>query len=515
MQKNLMESLVKFIVKYIWLFCITLTILECIATLFSANVLMKRTSDGVMQSICGEVSSRVESVLNLITGLSKEGFVSDTTQPVFNRAVSLYPLQLSCNLFMIAVTDEAGNVSSADEEAPSEEKFNLMFRDYMQRLYSTGTYQITDPIVSGADGKTVNYTIAVPILKDDGQVAGSVFGSIYFDEIQDILNRSASHASNIVYLFGREQTIISQTKDMPVGSTFADLSKNAFYFGMQTETLQSRMEEQDDVNFWVAEAGRLYYVQSRHVPPADWTLLYCTDFFTMVQPLLPIMIFKIATYFGLCYFVSRMGRRYLARHLAAVNNLLNKMGSMQSELFQNDSADYTNLLDITQSGLVDQLTGLPTRTLFSKKMETWHFDGSCRGAVMFIDLDGLKSINDNFGHEAGDEAILGFAQILKHFEADLEAVSVRYGGDEFILVIRGHDGVDMETLCIELCKKMRSEIISSKGNLVPIRASIGIAIYPNDGEDLTDLICKADLALYASKHKGKDCFSFYSDLDIT
>lgn len=520
MQRNISQVIGRFIIKYIWLLCALLIVLECASTTYSSIVLIERASAGVMESIKGEVSSRVDNTLKLITSLSKHPYIADTNKSEFERAVFARAFQESYNLFMIAVTDEEGYVSSSDETEPPDPstQYNLMYRDYMQRLYNTGTYQITDPIVSGSDHVTVNYTIAVPILQD-GVVKGSVFGSIYFDEIQNIISRSAEHQFTQTYLFGREHSLIVASEERALGTHMDSFWENAVAFGLNNEIMQSNMEKGVGGAFWVLDTEGLEYVLYDNVAPTEWTLAYSTNFLSMMMPLLPAMLLKILLYILMSFGVSVLSRRSLKRQLSSVNQLLDTMSNVHRRFFQDESSDYTTMLEITCEGLEDRLTGLSTRTLFHNKLSQWNFETQT-GAIIFVDLDCLKQINDGYGHEAGDSAIQLFGQVLKQFEAEHDAVAARYGGDEFIVVVNTPSEQEVKAFCEQLTKEMHrfievSDVASSQSaqtnRRVDVHASIGAALYPQHGNKAEDLICKADLAMYEAKRRGKGCWVIYSD----
>lgn len=520
MPKNISEVIGRFIVKYIWLLCIPLVFLECVSTVYCATVLMKRASSGVMSSITGEVSGRVDGTLKLITSLANHEYMSDTDKSTYERAVFARSFQEAYDLFMVAVTDEEGYVSSSDETEPPKdgEQFNLMFRDYMQRLYSTGTYQITDPIVAGSDNTTVNYTIAVPIIEDD-KVMGSVFGAIYFDEIQSIISRDNDSYTR-TYLFGRENTLITETSGSIYGTSLDRFwTDTIIAFGHDAEQMKSNMKKRVGGSFWALDSNGLEYVRYGNIAPTEWTLAYSTNFFTMLLPLLPVFLLKVAVYISMCFAISVISRRSLKRQLSSVNQLLNTMSSIHRRLFQNDSSDYTTMLEITCEGLLDQLTGLSTRTLFHNKISQWDF-GTKNGAVIFVDLDDLKVINDSYGHEAGDAAIQLFGDVLKQFESKHNAIAARYGGDEFVIVVDLEQGDDVTAFCQRLNDDMSKEIevnytatpgAETSTARISVHASVGAALYPSHGSKAEDLICKADIALYEAKRQGKGRWVIYSD----
>lgn len=508
MNKNVLQNVINFILRYIWIFCALLILLECVTVTYTASILMQQSALGVMQSVSGDVSGRVDGVLRLLTGMASDERFADTSKPLYDRVIQALPYQTSYNLYMIALTDEDVNVVSADEVAPPTENFSLAYRDYMQELYSTGKYQITDAFVSGDGKDTMNYTIAVPIMKDEA-VAGSVFGSIRFEDIEYILSKQSQHQGRDFYLLGENNTVMAGEEGEINGKSFLELSGKSFIFNNDADNIDRMIREGASGNFWEWDSGGLTYVSYQRVAPTNWTILYRVQFMSVLQNLMPTLCVKILFYILMCCAFYIFGRRYLDHHLDRVNHMLNRMAVMQKELLQSEQIDYDNLLDLTQQGLTDQLTGLPTRAILFKKMNQIIDISKIRGAVAFIDLDDLKRINDNYGHEGGDCALLHFAQTLKGYEQKYGGIAARYGGDEFVFVFRDMDEKLVTSTVHKMCEELNTSV-SSKENTFQIHGSIGVSFYPHHATNLEELICKADLALYDAKQRGKNQCAFFT-----
>ena len=159
----------------------------------------------------------------------------------------------------------------------------------------------------------------------------------------------------------------------------------------------------------------------------------------------------------------------------------------------------------------DTLTGLPNRAFLMHELEeALKEPRDSMLAVMFIDLDGFKSINDTLGHEAGDTFLRAVATSLRSSVRERDTVS-RFGGDEFVVVVKSYGG--MENL-VRVCRKVLdlvSQPVSVAGQLVAVSPSIGIAIAPQDGREAGALIRNADAAMYAVKETGKADFRFYEE----
>lgn len=154
----------------------------------------------------------------------------------------------------------------------------------------------------------------------------------------------------------------------------------------------------------------------------------------------------------------------------------------------------------------DSVTGLPNRTLFNDRLSHALAQAERHAwpvVVMFIDLDKFKSINDSYGHDVGDKALQMVAQRLQASLRAEDTVS-RYGGDEFLCMISGFED---ELHIANIAKKIISNIAEPcevNGAKITMSPSIGIAVYPPNGETAEVLLKKADAAMYRAKqnHKG-------------
>ena len=160
----------------------------------------------------------------------------------------------------------------------------------------------------------------------------------------------------------------------------------------------------------------------------------------------------------------------------------------------------------------DPLTGLPNRLLFENRLRS-ALDGSRAddqlGAVLFLDLDRFKQINDSLGHPVGDQLLKAIAARLKLQLRDIDTVA-RLGGDEFIILLPGlHQPQDAEQVAQKLLECFRAPFQLDNHEFF-ISASIGISLYPKDGLDVATLVKNADAAMYQSKAKGRNRSEFYT-----
>ena len=168
----------------------------------------------------------------------------------------------------------------------------------------------------------------------------------------------------------------------------------------------------------------------------------------------------------------------------------------------------TRLGELTQCSQRDALTGTPNRSLMLDRLESAIALSRRRGtpmAVLFVDIDHFKQINDVHGHAVGDAVLQWTAQRMEAVVRESDTVS-RHGGDEFVVLLAelAHPG-DVRRIAGQLVAALAAPCCIGAREL-RITVSIGVATYPQDGQDAETLIAQADEAMYAAKHHGRNRF---------
>lgn len=168
---------------------------------------------------------------------------------------------------------------------------------------------------------------------------------------------------------------------------------------------------------------------------------------------------------------------------------------------------------LSRDALYDSLTGLANRRLISDRMtqELAQADRSNKlMAVMFADLDDFKKVNDNYGHDFGDQLLKTVARKLMQCVRAVDTVG-RLGGDEFVVVLAGINQPEDASVVIDNVMKAFDHPILVDGSNIKISLSVGVAMYtPRSTESINDLMKKADKALYEAKDAGKNCYRIYT-----
>ena len=164
--------------------------------------------------------------------------------------------------------------------------------------------------------------------------------------------------------------------------------------------------------------------------------------------------------------------------------------------------------------LYDSLTDLPNRRLFFDRFNQAFARGKRYQhiiALLYIDLDSFKPINDTYGHEVGDQVLIETAKRIKGCLRESDTAA-RLGGDEFAVVLQDVKQINNAAVVAEKLIHVLTQPIVLENKVCQVGISLGISIYPNDGQDTNTLLNKADAAMYAVKKKGKCAYSFYSDV---
>lgn len=160
----------------------------------------------------------------------------------------------------------------------------------------------------------------------------------------------------------------------------------------------------------------------------------------------------------------------------------------------------------------DTLTGLPNRRLFYDRLEMKLRQADRTDevlALLFIDIDRFKEVNDTLGHHIGDALLIQAAQRIKDCVRDYDTVA-RLGGDEFTVILTAqHKSFDTGTIAQKIIDKLSTPFLLGDGETY-VSASIGIALYPNDADSVNELVKNADQAMYVAKNAGRKRFCFFT-----
>lgn len=303
---------------------------------------------------------------------------------------------------------------------------------------------------------------------------------------------------------------------------------SAVVFGPEGQVL-SQLGNNEGQNVKTIRTGLNYITNSRIIPLGQFEFSYSDSRLNQIfrerlkNSTLLIVLFTI-----LVILVSLMANRILVSR--PLKKLQARMADYQidgelvkAEINTNDeigllASEYNTLVDIINEkqqamkhmATHDMLTGLPTRMLCQEHL-SFAIANAVRHrnkvAVMFVDLDGFKAVNDTLGHEAGDELLQKVANAMLYKVRGNDIIA-RFGGDEFVIVLTDlNDENSVVKVARNILHSLSKEFKLTQGT-AHIGASIGIAMYPDHAEDLESLIQAADMAMYVVKKKGKNAYAF-------
>ncbi len=196
-----------------------------------------------------------------------------------------------------------------------------------------------------------------------------------------------------------------------------------------------------------------------------------------------------------------------------IGELVDSFNAMSVELEEETRRRAQTEVELKQLALYDPLTNLPNRNLILTFLKT--MIGTARRndkklAVMFLDMDDFKKVNDTLGHDVGDELLVDLSHRLNEEIRSSDQLG-RLGGDEFILLAEDLTETQNAGPIAQKILDVFAEPFKLSGREVSMTASVGIAIFPDDGETESELLQKADSAMYHSKSQGRNTFSYFTE----
>ncbi|WP_165726800.1 EAL domain-containing protein [Pseudoalteromonas sp. SA25] len=222
---------------------------------------------------------------------------------------------------------------------------------------------------------------------------------------------------------------------------------------------------------------------------------------------------KITTSHDYSLRAKQLSQDEVGQLTSCFNDMLYNIEQRESSL-ENQVRLRTNELEnaniqLQQYAYQDGLTDLPNRRYFYEKLQSLVSVKGMKFALIFIDLDGFKEVNDSLGHDYGDLLLHQVATRLQSCITTKDTVA-RLGGDEFTLILEGVSSPDEASKIAKAVKSSLMQSIKIKKETVYVTASIGLTFFPADGLTVEELVRRADQAMYLSKNKGRNRYEFFS-----
>lgn len=497
------------IMKYSTIFCILILIVIFFGGILLSIGQMKSAARSSLESSHAQISQRIEESITLLESLAElPEFYDPEIDPV-KKVRKLDKIAPNYGYMMICYVDSDIIVYSDDGTEPA----SLASRDYMQRLFSTGQRQVTDSFAAGADGVTLNYTVAVPLRDQNDNITGCLFCAIYFDETVQILKDSSNLNDAETTLVGTQGQIMSSTENLPYGDSIMEEFEKMKIFGTTANKLEEHLLAQKPGNYWSLKGGSLRYTEYQRVDKTGWDILCTVNLWTIFARILPSLLLVSGLTVLCCLGLIFITHRYINGQMQVVDALVDSINELEKKIYQDqrpEQRDFNEIIRLTSNGLSDSLTGVVTRAVFFKHAaaQLKKANPDLISALCFVDMDNLKYVNDTFGHSDGDVALKSVSYILREYEKRYDGVIGRYGGDEFILLLTNlDDEAELNSVLAELVLRLHSEV-NSAGHSIPVQCSVGVSIY-HPGVELEQLIADADEALYFVKQNGKGYYKIH------
>ena len=420
--------------------------------------------------------------------------ILDGKQPLFNSAF---------------LADEKGVIRSSILESADSLRQQMNSRIIERALHEKKPL-VSAPFLTTNGQLTVLFTM--PIFDQQRQYRGFVGGTIYMQQengLRDIFDHvSRSKRGTYAYIVDRNGELlynpINQRKDEVIGSNEIEGMMNLRGTGSLVQA-----------------KGQSYIAGYVPVPHVGWGVVFQSPASTVSDAMLALMKSQMlymlplfAVLLALCLWIaSRLTKPFVQLTVAAQEVTLG--GRLQAPPFKNHwnyeahhlaqammraVGNLQHQADrMTERALTDKLTGLANRAALEEWLADWQI-ANIDYTLLVLDIDHFKSVNDNFGHQTGDEVLVHVAQILMD-EAGEEDLVCRFGGEEFVVLLpRQSDEIGQNFA--ELIRERIEGTISPTGKHITV--SIGLASYPNHGESFSTLFEIADQALYHAKRTGRN-----------
>lgn len=497
------------VLKYMVIFFTAAMFIVLVGGIFISAQRMKKDARAAHKSVETQVTNRVNESLKLLESLAVQPEYYDPSLPPLKKVEKLDRITEKYGYMMICYVDADMNVYTIGEEPAS-----LASRDYMQQLFSTGKPQVTDSFLAGADGVTLNYTVAYPLKKGD-RITGCLFCAIYFDDVVQILKDAVETIDVQAVLIGSKGQIMSSTNNLQYGEPYMDYVREAHNINVTADQLETELLAKTPGTYWSFRDGNLYYTMYNNIEDTNWDILTTIDFWSIYKTIIAGFLMIVVLMAVLCIIIFLLIKRFIKQQKKVVDMLVQSIQELEEKIYQDerpDDMDFKEIIRLTSNGLSDGLTGVVTRSVFLKQAQA-QLDKIPQEkivALCFVDLDNLKKLNDTYGHKTGDTALKSTGYILREYEKKYDGVVGRYGGDEFVMLLTDIDDEDeLRSVLESLVLRLHSDI-GTKGESLPIQCSVGVAVR-QQGSSLEQLIANADEALYFVKQNGKGYYKIYQD----
>ena len=433
--------------------------------------------------------------------------------------------------FGLVVIDRTGRGAIADFPAvPGRRDLDFNDRDWFAAARDSAVFSLGKPGVGRAVNQGV-INMSVPIKDNSGGVIGVLMGVTALNApgfLDLVENNQIAKTGSFLLLDMRNEIIVTATDPSLRLKPTPAPGVNPLHDRAMTGWRGSGRA--------VNAAGVDTLASFASVPTSSWVAVARVPAAEALSPVSTVMAVVIrngiiASVFLLLVLVAVLSHKFKPLRHAARSMLAMASGQASLAPLQvarrdevGEMVESFNLLvgklveseaRITHLAQHDALTGLPNRREFMQRLKqsaALAVRQDFKLALLFIDLDDFKQVNDQYGHKAGDELLKQVAQRLSEAVRQSDAVG-RLGGDEFLLLLMDcHNPAEVARFSQKLIDQLAAPYALA-GNAAKITASVGIALYPDTGTDVEQLLALADAAMYEAKRAGRNAYRFAPDQD--
>ncbi|RJX70018.1 GGDEF domain-containing protein [Vibrio sinensis] len=462
----------------------------------------KKIANNQVEMVSLHLNTIISDYKNLLYAMSQDSQVFDNQVSLVERSNRLWPYQESFRFALMGISDEFGYSSSTFDSTT----FSIGHRDYFKEAITTKKFVISN-VLNNAMFEEKIYVMCQPLFNTSGHLTGVIHASIAFSEIQQVLNSAATESVYSVLVDDDFNIIGHPVSDTYIGSNVFDLSEDEFIFNRDEITINSTNIINGYYTF--SFTNGFNYLQLEKVEGTHWTLVSKANFNSVIGQNIYFAVLNLLVILVLSLIIYRRVKKSIVTVTGPVDHFLERSKNvlvLESSLI---NEQFDAMLQASIDGVYCPRSGALNRLYFMRFAEKAQLNQTQMAACIFVDLDNLKTVNDTFGHIAGDEVIVLFANILKEtFQHEDDHIG-RFGGDEF--VVYTHDFNLLEELESKLKRllKLLRKTIEKNNKRVVFSASIGVAVSTESKTPLATLIHCADIAVYRSKLEGKDRYTIY------
>ncbi|TSI08684.1 GGDEF domain-containing protein [Lysinibacillus sp. BW-2-10] len=359
--------------------------------------------------------------------------------------------------------------------------------------------------------------ISYPIFNGEGQYKGTANGTIYMEDSSSLNELLKSHAiqdNSSSFVVDNSGKIIFHTDPSNINVNVSEYP-----------IMDIIMSEESGSTKFVGNLGIEYFTGYAYMPSTDWVVVSQTPASIMDQPLqdlfkkmifhtLPLIIIILVISFFITNRLSNSitklaeysrnsikdGKVHEVRQKITLNSYVKEVIQLYHDIQE-------HILFLTEQNQKDGLTGIGNRRMFDSQIKDW-VDSKTTFALIILDIDFFKKVNDTYGHLVGDDVIKYLAHFLQE-QCGKEDRSFRYGGEEFILLLKDIT-LDQAYERAENIRKYIAETNSPTGK--PINISLGITVLNENDTHPKPIIERADTALYYSKQHGRNQATLYENI---